>query len=220
MTDTSAPIAIPIPIATLVASVKAHLAKADHSSEKAEQHFISAGLHLAELKGRYKTEVKASKSHTWPEYVQEKFGLGRSRADELIRIGDGRTTPEKAKADKAASVAKSRARLKVAATVAATSPALPPPNGAIKAPCALECLDITDIAEPTDSDETTRHRAFMHRAAEAQRLAKENGLDEIAASEEVADEIIVAAFLAAKAWGDLMTELTKLQLKQRKGSAQ
>jgi hypothetical protein len=203
----------PIPIPTLVATIRAHLSKAGHSAEKAGQHFVSAGLRLAELKARYRAEVKSSRSYTWPEFVEEKFGLRRSRADELIRIGVSGTDDEVRASQK---MRDAKRRVPKIAVENGGSPALPPPNGAIKAPCALECLDITDA---TDSDETIRHRAFMHRAAEAQRLAKENGLDEIAASEEVADEIIVAAFLAAKAWGDLMTELTKLQLQQRKGLA-
>jgi hypothetical protein len=36
------------------------------------------------------------------------FDFGRSRADELIQIADGRTTVEKSRADKAASTANYR----------------------------------------------------------------------------------------------------------------
>lgn len=131
MTDTSAPIAIPIP--HLVATIRAHLLKADHSAEKSVQHFTSAGLHLAELKARYKTEVKASKSHTWPEYVEERFGLRRSRADELIRIGDGRDSIDKSRADKAESVRVSRSKK----SPLRSGDSSPPPDGEIKAACAV-----------------------------------------------------------------------------------
>jgi hypothetical protein len=31
----------------------------------------------------------------WPDFVKEHFNFGRSRADELIQIADGRTTVEK-----------------------------------------------------------------------------------------------------------------------------
>jgi hypothetical protein len=63
------------------------------------------------LKDRYKQDVKASKTQTWEQYVKATFGIGRSRADELIRIGEGRATLEDTRAVKAASVAKSKAKV-------------------------------------------------------------------------------------------------------------
>lgn len=106
-----------IAVSALVKTIKAHLEKAKQAQDRSEQHYISAGLHLAELKDRYKHDVKASKTQTWEQYVRETFGLGRSRADELIRIADGRATLEDTRAVKAASVAKSKAKVpKTAAT--------------------------------------------------------------------------------------------------------
>jgi hypothetical protein len=95
---------IEIAIPALVATIKAHLAKGAQSKEKSAQHFLSAGLHLKELKARKPSETP------WPEYVRETFGLGRERADELIRISDGTTTVEKTRAIKAASMRKTRAK--------------------------------------------------------------------------------------------------------------
>jgi hypothetical protein len=138
MTDTIAPM---IPIPQLVATIKAHLSKADHSAEKSRQHFVSAGLHLAELKARYKTEVKASKSHTWPEYVEERFGLRRSRADELIRIGVSGTDDEVHASQK---MRDAKRRVPKIAVAAATSPASPPPGGEIAAACAINGEDIAE----------------------------------------------------------------------------
>jgi hypothetical protein len=93
-----------IAIPALVATIKAHLAKAVHSHEKSEQHYITAGLRLKELKARKPSETP------WPEYVRLTFDLGRERADELIRISDGRTTVEKTRAIKAESMRKTRAK--------------------------------------------------------------------------------------------------------------
>jgi hypothetical protein len=73
-------------IPTLVNTIKAHLAKAAQAADKAEQHYITAGLRLKELK------LRKPSATPWPEYVRETFGLGQQRADELIRIADGRTT--------------------------------------------------------------------------------------------------------------------------------
>jgi hypothetical protein len=109
-----------VAIKTLVSTVKAHLVKAaqyldkaGQQTDKAEQHYISAGLTLMELKDRQK-ELKKKKDAvwlTWPDYVRVTFDLGPSRADELIRIGRGSTTVAETRADKAASTAKSKAKL-------------------------------------------------------------------------------------------------------------
>jgi hypothetical protein len=80
---------IQISIPSLIHTIKSHLAKSVQSADKAEQHFVSAGLRLKELKARKPSETP------WPEYFRETFDLGRSRADELIQIADGRTTVEK-----------------------------------------------------------------------------------------------------------------------------
>ena len=100
-----------IAVSSLVKTIKAHLEKAKQAQDRSEQHYISAGLHLAELKDRYKRDVKASKTQTWEQFVRDTFGLGRSRADELIRIADGRATLDDTRAAKAASVAKSKAKV-------------------------------------------------------------------------------------------------------------
>jgi hypothetical protein len=52
---------------------------------------------------------KKPKDITWPDFVKEHFDFGRSRADELIQIADGRTTVAETREIKAASVRKSRA---------------------------------------------------------------------------------------------------------------
>jgi hypothetical protein len=100
-----------IAVSSLVKTIKAHLEKAKQAQDRSEQHYISAGLHLAELKDRYKRYVKASKTQTWEQFARDTFGLGRSRADELIRIADGRATLDDTRAVKAASVAKSKAKV-------------------------------------------------------------------------------------------------------------
>ncbi|MGY4434844.1 hypothetical protein ACVWWO_007321 [Bradyrhizobium sp. F1.13.1] len=100
-----------IAVSSLVKTIKAHLEKAQQAQDRSEQHYISAGLHLAELKDRYKCDVKASKTQTWEQFVRDTFDLGRSRADELIRIADGRATLHDTRAVKAASVAKSKAKV-------------------------------------------------------------------------------------------------------------
>src|ERR1700722_2849398 len=92
-----------IAITALENTVKAHLAKAAQAAEKSEQHYISAGLRLKELKARKPGDT------SWPEYVRSTFNLGQPRADELIRISDGRTSVAMVRAETVERVQKHRA---------------------------------------------------------------------------------------------------------------
>jgi hypothetical protein len=77
-----------LPLDTLAATIKAHIAAGDKAVGKAEEHYIAAGVHLAEAKWRVKAEGKM----TWPAFLAGRCGLRRTRADELISIAEGRTT--------------------------------------------------------------------------------------------------------------------------------
>ena len=80
----------------LIRHVKAHIAAGDKAAEKSEQHYIAAGQHLKTL--------KASHGGTWGEWealLRDKIGIGKSRASELMAIGDGRTTVEQNRAESA-----------------------------------------------------------------------------------------------------------------------
>jgi hypothetical protein len=74
--------------------VRAHIAKGDKAKTKADDHYIAAGLVLADL--------KAEHTGTWEEWevkVKEQAGIGKSRASELMQIADGRKTPDEVRAD-------------------------------------------------------------------------------------------------------------------------
>jgi hypothetical protein len=73
----------------LIRTAKVLQEKAEHAAEKAEQFYKSFGLTLAELKRRKPDGI------TWPAFVKKHFSIGRSRADDLIRIGSGSTTVER-----------------------------------------------------------------------------------------------------------------------------
>ena len=72
--------------AQLIKAIKAHIAKG-------EQHYISAGLHLAKLKERCPDQA------TFLALVKDKIGIGKSRTYELLQIADGRKTVEEVRAD-------------------------------------------------------------------------------------------------------------------------
>jgi hypothetical protein len=79
-------------------------------------------------------------------------------------------------------------------------------DGVIKSACDFNGEDPEDVAEPGDSDETIRHRIFMHRATEALRHAREIGFEKMSAV-EITDDIIAASMQAAEAWSDLTSKL-------------
>lgn len=204
---------MPTAIPALVATIKDQLAKAAKSVKQSEQHFIAAGMRLKELKAR-KGNVP------WYEYVQKTFKLSRSRADELIRMADGKVTLDQTRAAKAASVAKSKANNSngLDGKAAATSGGSPTPspgfgqfrnaNGETKSSCDYNGEDPADIAEPGDSDEVIRQRKFAHHATEALRHAREHGFDE-AADSEITSEIIRMAKRAGEAWSKVAAELQR-----------
>jgi hypothetical protein len=70
----------------LCKAIKAHIAKG-------EQHYISAGLHLAKLKERCPDQA------TFLATVKDKIGIGKSRTYELLTIADGTKTVEGVRAD-------------------------------------------------------------------------------------------------------------------------
>ena len=74
--------------AQLIKAIKAHIAKG-------EQHYISAGLHLAKLKETCPDQA------TFLALVKDKVGIGKSRTYELLSIADGRKTVEEVRADTA-----------------------------------------------------------------------------------------------------------------------
>jgi hypothetical protein len=81
--------------AQLVRAIKAHIERGDKAQDKANQHYISAGQHLAKLK-----EMSPDQA-TFLATVKEKIGLGKSRTYELLQIADGRKTVEGVRAETA-----------------------------------------------------------------------------------------------------------------------
>jgi len=112
----------------LVRSIKDGLRKIEEHEKKAEEHYNLASEHEEQCEerevevGKALRTLKAQmpKGIKWEQYLEEcGIELHRSRADQLIRIADGRTSVEQERADQAERTAKSRAGL----------PLPPPCNG-------------------------------------------------------------------------------------------
>src|SRR5262249_50182255 len=89
----------------LVRAIKAHIDKGDKAKEKAEQHYISAGLHLKTLKADH-----TGNWTNWEKLLKTKIGIGKTRASELMQIADGRKTVEEVRAVTSKRTRKSRKR--------------------------------------------------------------------------------------------------------------
>jgi len=99
----------------LVRAIKDGLRKIDEHDRKIEEHEtkrdereLEVGTALKALKAQKPKGIK------WEQYLEEcGIEIHRSRADQLIRIADGRTTVEEERADTAERVAKSRDELPI-----------------------------------------------------------------------------------------------------------
>jgi hypothetical protein len=78
-----------LPLDTLGATIKARVDAGDKATEKAEEHYKSAGLLLIEAKQRLPLESPGTK---WTAYLVGICNIRMSRAYELIAVAEGRTT--------------------------------------------------------------------------------------------------------------------------------
>lgn len=81
----------------LIRTIRAHIAKGAMYGDKSEQHYISAGRYLLELKEAH--DAHEGSWDEWETLLKDKVGIGKSRASELMQIADGRKTPDEVRAD-------------------------------------------------------------------------------------------------------------------------
>lgn len=78
-----------LPLDTLGKTITKHIELGDKATDKAEQHYKAAGIHLAEAKER----VARTKNLTWSAYlVKHCQMIGRRQADLYIEMAEGRTS--------------------------------------------------------------------------------------------------------------------------------
>lgn len=173
---------------TLCKTITTLIAKGDAATEKAEQFYIAAGRHLAELKERKPDD------RTWDEYVKEKCGIGKSRAYELIAIADGRTSIAEVRAEKAESVRRVRENRPLRSGHDLVSVAT---GNVVR---LAEYIEDDEEEPDTPKASATRKRsAFLIFSNEAMRMAEYEG--------PVDREIADAARRTADAWDRLATQL-------------
>lgn len=77
-----------LPIEAVGREIKVRIEAGDKAMDKAEQHYIAAGIQLAEAKKR----LRETGEMRWSAFLFSHARIQRRRADELIAIADGRTT--------------------------------------------------------------------------------------------------------------------------------
>ena len=88
--------------------IEEHQEKIDEQEIKRDEREVEVGTALKALKAQKPNGIK------WEQYLEDcGIEIHRSRADQLIRIADGRTTVEEERADTAERVAKSRDELPI-----------------------------------------------------------------------------------------------------------
>ena len=86
--------------------IEEHDRKIEEQENKRDEREVEVGTALKALKAQKPKGIK------WEQYLEEcGIEIHRSRADQLIRIADGRTTVEEERADTAERTAKSRTEL-------------------------------------------------------------------------------------------------------------
>jgi hypothetical protein len=88
------------------------------AKSQSDEHYLKAGRYLAEAK---KLLHDGGSGVTWPNWLSWHFTVGKGRADELIRMSEGKTTPQEARQSTAARVAKHREAKKSSAVTVTTN---------------------------------------------------------------------------------------------------
>lgn len=148
----------------LVEELKEHLRVAATAQAMADEHWMAAGRLLKRLK-RMKPE-----GETWEVYVRREAGLSRERADELIRITEGRTTVTEVRGRAKQSMKKSRSVKRVTGK----KKVVPFSKQRMPSACEIDWEHYKDDEE--ESDSVTNLRAADWQLHEAERLAEEFAL--------------------------------------------
>ncbi|MCO5156125.1 MAG: hypothetical protein M9945_05115 [Aquamicrobium sp.] len=191
-----------VPIETLGAEIKARVEAGDKALDKAEQHYIAAGIQLAEAKRR----LEQTKEMAWPAFLHAHCAIRRRRADDLIAIGQGRITLAEHREKNRERVAAHRERKRAAPALRNAEnnvSELPPPIRAgqeedLRAIIARQAKEIEALkrqlakAEETIAEKEAQRRAQEGLAASMSRAAHDQSNRAMFAEadkERLADEL-------------------------------
>lgn len=136
-----------VPIDAVGREIKARIEAGDKALDKAEQHYIAAGIQLLEAKAR----LAQTKEMRWSAFLFSHARIDESTARKYISLANGETTIEEVRERTAAKVRAHRERKKAAE------------KSAIQDKSGYVTRQITQ----QNQDETHPHRARLVRIVEA-----------------------------------------------------
>jgi hypothetical protein len=188
----------------LIKTVQALHAKAIKYTDKADQIWITIGIELKEAKDRNREHGEL----TWPEFAKKHFDFGQSRADELIRIADGRTTVEEVRAGTAERVQK-HAKAKPALANAGSSKTVldddDEPEEDTHAAMVDGYIATSQMSDQQKADFRISALAVLLFTSKANAIASSS--HDYLKDLTVNDKVLQAATGAAEAWADVVTML-------------
>ena len=172
--------------------IEEHDRKIEEQENKRDEREVEVGTALKALKAQKPKGIK------WEQYLEEcGIEIHRSRADQLIRIAEGRTTVEEERADTAERTAKSRTELPLRSGENADDPETS--AEAMKAKFAadeegvepdIETGDVEEIdqtKQPSRAEVAKLVRAWVQASPEAKRQFIRERWDEIARARKQLD---------------------------------
>jgi hypothetical protein len=203
-------------INSLCTAIRVFIEKGDRAKGSSEQYYAQAGTRLVELKAR------KPKGEAWPAYVRKHCGLSQERADELIRIAEGRTTVDAVRARVNASAARSKAAKasRKSSDAITGSPRKPGRPRAFPPFVPGEGCDFDPTSEeekPNEPYRVTRARGYFAAIREALDLAELNLMTRnnpavwAVDPDEITDEVIAAAQRVVDAWKECVEKLHNIK---------
>jgi len=177
-------------------TINALITKLEHAERKVDEYQRAIGQHIA--------AIKEMRPGDWQQVIEAECKIKKSRAYELLRIGDGTKTVEETRAKTTERSRRHRAiplrnGKKTSTTLVKVEPSTTNP--------AIDD-QVWDSGPPGPSNEhpaDARRRGFMWRASEAVRFARFDDL----AGLKVDEEMRKAVKDAADAWAELQVALAE-----------
>jgi len=192
--------------ATLIHKIASLLRKGDQSKERSDAYYLEAGKNMHELKQRH--DAEGGTWAQWEELVRLKFGIGRTRASELMQMATGKKTVQETRDNTKARTRKTRKKKKKISPLRSGEILVEGRDGKLRPlPKAEQWWNEEIRHKDGDSDEVIWRRGLIFRS----RAAAGAAMYEDWSAYEVDDELLATVTKAVEAWGKLAAYLGKLK---------
>ena len=206
-----------VPLDTLGGLAKASIAAGDKSLDKAEQHYKSAGLYLAEAKER----VARTKNLTWPAYLIKHCPIGRRQADLYIEMAEGRTSlAEVREGYKQRNAKRGNGRVHTQPAGNHQQEQEDSPRSSVRA--SSDSIDPSELVQDDheDSEEEWAIKGFMFAVEGVIHSARDSieYIENVSLSEESAKKLENASETIGTAWNEVKSVINQRRIKADRAS--